>query len=114
MEIEASPMIEVTDETFDEEVIRSALPVVVDFYADWCVPCRSAEPVLRQLSEMLAGKVKFTMVNVDDADSVTRLFGIHSVPTYIFVDRGRERGREIGLVKPQEFRTVLKRYFAFA
>lgn len=108
------PLIVVTDETFEQEVIRSALPVVVDFYADWCAPCRTAEPVLEELSGALAGRIKFAKVNVDESDVVTRSFGIHSIPTYLFVERGREKGREIGAVGPTEFRTILKRYFAFA
>jgi thioredoxin len=106
-------LIHVTDETFEAEVIRSPLPVVVDFYADWCAPCRVAEPVLVQLSAHLAGRLKFTKVNVDESGAVTRSYGIHSIPTYLIVDRGRERGRELGIVAPTEFRTVLKRYFDF-
>ena len=105
----------VTDETFESEVIRSPLPVVVDFYADWCGPCRSADPVIEELSESLAGRVKFTKVNVDDSDAVTRSYGIHSIPTYIFVEQGREKGRQIGAVGGStEFRSTLKRYFSFA
>ena len=104
----------VTDETFEAEVIRSDLPVVVDFYADWCAPCRITEPVLKELSGRLAGRIKFAKVNVDDSDSVTRSFGIHSIPTYLFVDHGKEKGREIGPVGPTEFRSILKRYFSFA
>ncbi|HEY6238834.1 MAG TPA: thioredoxin [Thermoplasmata archaeon] len=113
--VENPTFILVTDETFEAEVIRSSLPVVVDFYADWCAPCRSAEPVLEELSSTLAGRVKFAKVNVDESDAVTRSFGIHSIPTYLFVERGREKGREIGAVAGSaEFRSVLKRYFSFA
>jgi thioredoxin 1 len=101
----------VTDETFESEVIRSAIPVVVDFYADWCVPCKTVEPVLLKLSQNLQGKVKFAKVNVDEAGNVTRSYGITSIPTYLFVEEGRERGRELGIVPPAEFRTILKRYF---
>lgn len=105
----------VTDETFESEVMRSALPVVVDFYADWCGPCRTVEPVLAELSKTLTGKVKFTRVNVDDSDRTTRSFGVHSIPTYVFVEQGREKGREVGPVGgPAEFRTILKRHFPFA
>lgn len=105
----------VTDETFDREVIRSELPVVVDFYADWCGPCRTADPVLQELSERLAGRVKFAKINVDDSAATTMSFGIHSIPTYVFVEQGREKGRQIGAVGgPTEFRSVLKRYFSFA
>jgi thioredoxin 1 len=111
---DSTELILVTDETFDHEVIRSALPVVVDFYADWCAPCKTVEPVLVELSASLSGKIKFTKINVDDSDRVTRSFGIHSIPTYLFLDHGREKGREIGPVGPTEFRTILKRHFAFA
>jgi thioredoxin 1 len=112
--VEYGNFIVVTDETFEREVIRSTLPVVVDFYAYWCAPCRSAEPILRELSESLMGVVKFTKVNVDDADRVTRSFGIHSIPTYLFLDHGRERGRQVGpVVESTNFRTTLKRYFSF-
>jgi thioredoxin 1 len=110
---EEGTLVHVTDETFEAEVIRSALPVVVDFYADWCAPCRVAEPVLLQLSQNFIGRLKFTKVNVDESNGVARSYGIHSIPTYLFVDRGREKGRELGIVAPTEFRTVLKRYFDF-
>ena len=70
--MEIPTVVLVTDETFEAEVIRSPLPVVVDFYADWCAPCRSADPVLEELSSSLAGRVKFAKVNVDDSDAVTR------------------------------------------
>lgn len=112
--VEIPRLVLVTDDTFDSEVIRSELPVVVDFYADWCAPCKTAEPVLLELSQSLTGKVKFTKINVDDSERVTRSFGIHSIPTYLFVDHGREKGREVGPVGPIEFRTILKRHFAFA
>lgn len=108
---EPATLVHVTDETFESEVLRSPLPVLVDFYADWCAPCKSAEPVLVQLSQNLSGRIKFTKVNVDESGNVTRSYGIHSIPTYLFVDKGRERGRELALTAPTEFRTVLKRYF---
>jgi thioredoxin 1 len=108
----ASAPVVVTDATFEVEVIRSPLPVVVDFMADWCQPCRVTEPMLRELSHRLAGRVKFATVNVDEAARVTRSYGIHSIPTYLFVQSGQERGREVGVVDPVEFRAILKRVFA--
>jgi thioredoxin 1 len=104
--------VQVTDATFESEVIHSPLPVVVDFYADWCVPCRVTEPVLADLATRLAGRVKFAKVNIDDAAGITRSYGIHSIPTYVFVESGQEKGREVGPVGPIAFRTILRRYFS--
>ncbi len=103
----------VTDDTFDSEVIRSRLPVVVDFFADWSAPSRAAESALESLSDTLTGRVKFTKVNVNDSSVVANLFGIHTIPTYLFVAEGRERGREVGSVGPRELRSILERTFSF-
>jgi thioredoxin 1 len=108
----ASAPVMVNDASFELEVIRSPLPVVVDFYADWCAPCRVTEPMVRELSARLAGRVKFATVNVDEAAVVTRSYGIHSIPTFVFVESGQERGREVGPVGPVEFRSILKRVFS--
>jgi len=108
---ERAEPIRVTDATFEREVIRSPLPVVVDFYADWCAPCRVAEPLLRDLSAQLAGRVKFAKVNIDEAALVTRSYGIHSIPTYVFVQACQEKGREVGAVDPAVFRQVVRKYF---
>ncbi len=110
--IEPRELVRVDDSTFEAEVIRSRLPVVVDFYADWCAPCRVVEPTLRELSSRLAGRIKFTKVNVDEASVVTRSYGIHAIPTYLFVEAGTEKGREVGPIDPVAFRMILKRYFA--
>ncbi len=104
--------ISVDDSTFEAEVIRSRLPVVVDFYAEWCAPCRIVEPTLRDLSHRLTGRVKFAKVNVDEVEVVTRSFGIQAIPTYLFVEAGAEKGREVGPIDPVAFRAVLRRYFA--
>ncbi len=109
---EPRDLIPVDDSTFEAEVIRCRLPVVVDFYANWCAPCRVVEPTLRELSIRLAGRIKFTKVNVDEAEVVTRSYGIHAIPTYLFVESGTERGREIGPIDPVAFRVILRKYFA--
>lgn len=110
--LELGVPVRVTDQTFEVEVIRSSLPVVVDFYADWSVPSRLTEPVFDDLSNRLHGRVKFAKVNIDDAASVTRSYGIHAVPTYLFLEAGHEKGRQVGPLEAIEFRATLKRYFA--
>jgi thioredoxin len=110
--LELAEPVRVTDLTFEAEVIRSPLPVVVDFYADLSVPCRHAEPSFAELSTRMAGRVKFVKANIDDATSVTRSYGIHAVPTYLFLEAGQERGREVGPLGPVELRGVLRRLFA--
>ena len=111
---ERTEPIRVTDATFEREVIRSSIPVVVDFYADWCAPCRVAEPLLRDLSAQLAGRVKIARVNVDEAALVTRSYGIHMLPTYVFVQAGQEKGREVGSVDLVAFREGVRKYFSKA
>lgn len=104
--------IRVTDESFDLVVVRSPLPVVVDFTANWCAPCRITRPTLNALSERLSGRVMFATVDVDEATRVTRSYGIHSLPTFLFVQDGHERGREVGPFSALEFRTKIRRHFA--
>jgi thioredoxin 1 len=109
--LELTGPVEVSDQTFETEVIRSPLPVVVDFYAAWSVPCRLTQPMFIDLSNRLAGRIKFVTANIDESARVTRSYGIHAVPTYLFVDGGQERGREVGPLGAVEFRSVLRRCF---
>jgi thioredoxin 1 len=102
----------VTDADFEEMVIKSPVPVVVDFYADWCGPCRQAEPLLTRLSSTLEGKVRFARLNVDENEKTADSYGVYSIPTFIFLEKGTERGRQVGLLAESEFRTILKKYFS--
>jgi len=109
-----TPPVHVTDATFESEVMHSAIPVVVDFYADWCAPCRVTEPMIRSLSDQLAGRVKFTKINVDEAVGVARSYSIHSIPTFLFLEDGQEKGREVGPIDTIAFRTMLRKHFPSA
>jgi thioredoxin 1 len=102
----------VTDATFEQYVVRSPIPVVVDFTAAWCAPCRGLRPVLAELSEKLAGRVAFVTADVDDAVGVTRSYGIQALPTYLFLENGREKGRAVGPLDPIALRGNLRRHFA--
>ena len=89
---------------FQDEVVRSTLPVVVDFYADWCGPCKIISPVIHKLSEEYQGKVKFVKVDTDANQELAMQFGIMSIPTVMFFAKGKVEDIVIGAVPS----TVLK------
>ena len=94
----ADTVIAIQGSTFQEEVVKSDRPVVVDFYADWCGPCKMIEPVVHKLSEEYNGKVKFVKVNTDDNQELAGQFGIMSIPTVMFFSKGKVEDIVIGAV----------------
>jgi len=86
---------------FDEVVGGSKLPVVVDFWAEWCPPCRFLGPIFEKVSERFAGKVEFVKVDVDAAPDIAARFGIHAIPTLILLKDGKEIARQEGAL-PEE------------
>jgi thioredoxin 1 len=85
-----------TDATFDEEIGSSAEPVVVDFWAEWCGPCKMIAPILDEIASENAGKLRVVMVNVDDNPDVARRFDVMSIPTLIVFKDGQPAKRMIG------------------
>jgi thioredoxin 1 len=93
---------EVGDQNFDAEVIASDIPVLVDFSAVWCGPCKALEPAVKEVASEFAGKLKVVKVDIDVSPGVAARFGIRGVPTVIVVKGGREVKRQVGLVpKPK-------------
>jgi len=92
----AGKLLELTDATFDEEVGASDLPLVVDFWAEWCGPCRMVAPVLEQIATENEGKVRMAKLNVDDAPAVAQRFGIMSIPTLMVFKDGEAKKRIVG------------------
>lgn len=93
----AGPM-QVTDGTFDTEVLRSNVPVVADFWAEWCGPCKRIAPVLEELAKEYSGKAKVVKVDVDSNQELAARFAIKSIPTLLFFKSGRVVDTVIGAV----------------
>lgn len=87
----------VTDATFDSEVRKSEKPVLVDFWAPWCGPCRMVTPILEELSDQYSGKIKIVKVNVDDNPRIAAEMGIRSIPTLALFDGGQPKQTVVGL-----------------
>ena len=91
----------VTDANFDKDVLGANGPVVVDFWAEWCGPCRAIAPVLEELSSELKGKVKIVKLNVDENPSTTVKYGVRSIPTMILFKDGEAADMKIGAGTPK-------------
>jgi len=89
---------EVKDQNFEEEILKSELPVLVDFWAPWCGPCHMVSPVVEKLSESYSGKFKFCKVNVDEAQITASKYGIMSIPTLMFFKNGEVVDKIVGAV----------------
>ena len=77
------------DSNFDQEVLHSDIPVMVDFYADWCGPCRMVSPIVEELAGQYTGKVKVGKLNVDESSAVARKYNVMSIPTLLFFKNGQ-------------------------
>ena len=93
--------ITLTASNFETEVLKSDLPVVVDFWATWCGPCRMVAPVVAKIAEKYAGRLKVGKVNVDDEVELATQFGVSSIPTILRIDGGKITATAIGY-RPQE------------
>ena len=87
----------ITNENFEDEVLKSELPVLLDFWADWCGPCKMMSPVVDALAEELDGKVKVGKVNVDEQSALALKYQIMSIPTLVVMKDGIFKGKAIGL-----------------
>jgi len=101
-------VLEFTDGNFDAEVTKSELPVVVDFWAEWCGPCKAIAPVIDEISEEYLNKVKFGKVNVDFNQQTAMKFGIRSIPSLLFFKNGSVVNQIIGSVPKDSIIKILE------
>jgi thioredoxin 1 len=100
---------QVTDKDFEEKVLKSSLPVLVDFWAPWCGPCKMAGPVIDELADSYSGKVSVVKVNVDENQESASKYGVMSIPTTIIFKDGKEQGRQIGFSGREAFEDLMKK-----
>ena len=102
--------IKITAENFEKEVLQAQEPVLVDFWADWCGPCRMLGPVLEEIAEKYQDKVKVVKVNVDEEESIAQRFGVMSIPTVIFFRDGKAVASFVGLKSPSEIESIVEKH----
>ena len=104
--------VEVTDTTFDEEVIKSDAPVLVDFWADWCAPCKMIAPIVEELAEEFDGKVKFAKMDVDSNPKTPTQYGIRGIPTLLIFNGGKPVDQVVGAVPKSALKRRLEEAIA--
>ncbi len=105
-------VLEVSDATFDEEVLRSEQPVLVDFWAVWCGPCRAIAPAVESVATTYTGKLKVAKVNVDENGAIASRFGIRGIPALLFFKGGKVTDQVVGYVPQNIIEEKVQRLLA--
>ncbi len=109
----ASPlMIALTQENFAQQVLQSPVPVLVDFWAEWCGPCKMIAPLLDELAEEYEGKVKIGKVNIDEQQALAAEYGIRAIPTLLLFNQGQVADQIVGARSKRDFKASLDRVAA--
>jgi thioredoxin 1 len=106
--------IHVTDVAFEKTVIKSNIPVVVDFWAPWCGPCKMVEPILEKLAKEYSGKLLVAKVNTDENSEWAMKYGVQGIPTMLFVSDGKIVHRQVGALPEPMLRTVITQFLEVA
>jgi len=98
--------------TWETDVISSAVPVFVDFWAEWCGPCRMVGPLVEELANDYDGRVKFVKVNVDEANELASKYNVFSIPTFVIIKNGEVISQQVGAVSKESYRGMIDRALA--
>ena len=91
-----------TDETFEEEVLQSNIPILVDYWAEWCGPCKMIAPILDSLTDEYAGKLKISKLNIDDNQQVPQKYGVRGIPTLMIFKNGNVEATKVGALSKSQ------------
>lgn len=105
-----SAALPVNDATFQQEVLNSDIPVLVDFWAPWCGPCRMVAPVVDEIADLYAGRIKVVKINTDDNPEVASTYGIQSIPTLMIFKGGAKVDRVVGAVPKATLANTLDKH----
>jgi thioredoxin 1 len=107
-----SEPIHITDAEFDDKILHSPLPVIVDFWATWCSPCRAITPALERIASEQAGRLIVAKVDVDENPVHPQQFGVQGIPTLLMIHQGREVGRIVGALPEAKLRKAVADFLA--
>lgn len=102
-----SNILSISDDTFENEVVESKIPVLVDFWAQWCGPCKAIAPILDDLAQKYIGKVKVVKLDVDNNPATPPKFGVRGIPTLILFKDGHVQATQVGLISKSELASFL-------
>ncbi len=106
----ASPLISaLTQDNFDKEVLQATTPVLVDFWAEWCGPCKMIAPLLDELADEYDGKVKIGKVNIDEQQALAAKYGIRAIPTLLLINKGQVAEQMVGAKSKRDLKASLDR-----
>ncbi|MBE2896158.1 thioredoxin [Pasteurellaceae bacterium TAE3-ERU1] len=107
-----SEVLHVTDASFEKDVLQSDIPVVLDFWAPWCGPCKMIAPILDEIAAELGGKVKIAKINVDENQLVAAKFGVRSIPTLVIFKEGKAVNTQVGALPKTQLTALIEKSIA--